>query len=198
MKWYSELDSGYVVNDIYNKGYAFEDLSQKPILPFEYEDLFYSQIEDVYRVVIGGEVFNMTDDQKSAVLSATIVWMDTRYNTDDNQQLDSFKQTKKESLLAGFNEYVKNMAPDTSNHEMISWTKQENQARAWEKDHGAETPIIDNLLISRDNNESKQDLVTKIIGKADMYEIAYAGVLGRYQKDIKRIDEATTHDEVIA
>lgn len=93
---------------------------------------------------------------------------------------------------------VKAMTGNTDPAEMASWTKQEQEARAWIADNTAITPIIDNLIIGRAMGESKADLVAKIIAKADAYAVAYSLVLGAYHAKQKAITVATTVAEVEA
>lgn len=104
-------------------------------------------------------------------------------------------------LLLVQNDYetsVKAMTGNTDPAEMASWTKQEQEARAWIADNAVITPIIDNLIIGRAMGESKADLAAKIITKADAYTVAYAQVLGAYHAKQKAIEVAKTVAEVEA
>lgn len=79
-----------------------------------------------------------------------------------------------------------------------SFTTQEKEARAWNADNTVSTPFVDALLASRNLGETKQELVDKIITKADAYTVVYADMLGKFQNLIKQVQAATTVDEVKA
>lgn len=110
----------------------------------------------------------------------------------DAKLLENSKETKRSTIRQDYENSVKAMTGNTDPAEMASWTKQEQEARAWIADNTAITPIIDNLIIGRAMGESKADLVAKIITKADAYAVAYAQVLGAYHAKQKAIEVATT------
>lgn len=112
--------------------------------------------------------------------------------------LNETKATKLSIIKTDYETSVKAMTGNTDPAEMASWTKQEQEARAWVADNAVITPIIDNLIIGRAMGESKADLVAKIITKADAYTVAYAQVLGAYHAKQKAIEVAKTVAEVEA
>lgn len=116
----------------------------------------------------------------------------------DAKLLENAKETKRSTIRQDYENSVKAMTGNTDPAEMASWTKQEQEARAWIADNTAIMPIIDNLIISRAMGESKSDLVAKIIVKADAYAVAYAQVLGAYHAKQKAIETATTVAKVEA
>src|SRR5699024_6835481 len=54
--------------------------------------------------------------------------------------------------------------------EVLSWTKQEQEARDWQADSSAPTPLVDALAAER--GMAKAELVSRIIAKADAYTLA--------------------------
>lgn len=108
------------------------------------------------------------------------------------------KDSKRSTIKTDYENAVKAMTGNTDPAEMASWTKQEQEARAWIADNAVITPIIDNLIIGRAMGDSKADLVVKIIIKADAYTVAYAQVLGAYHAKQKAIEVAKTVAEVEA
>lgn len=119
-------------------------------------------------------------------------------NALSNIRLELSKTLKLNDIKTDYESSVKNMIGDTDTSEMASWTKQESEARAWITDNMEITPIIDNLIIGRAMEETKAELVAKIIIKADAYAVAYAQVLGQYHAKQKAIEVATTVTEVEA
>lgn len=116
----------------------------------------------------------------------------------DAELLMNAKEAKSNTIRQAYENALRAMTGNTDPAEMASWTKQEQEARAWIVNNAVVTPIIDNLIIGRAMGESKADLVVKIIIKADAYTVAYAQVLGAYHAKQKAIEVATTVIEVEA
>lgn len=64
--------------------------------------------------------------------------------------------------------------------EVMSWDKQEREARAFVADPAAAVPLISNLAAVR--GISVSDLANRIIQKADAYTAAIGAALGKRQK----------------
>lgn len=64
--------------------------------------------------------------------------------------------------------------------EVISWTKQESEARAWLANQSSPTPLIDALCAVR--GVQKPELVSRIITKADAYTNAVGQMIGKRQR----------------
>lgn len=63
--------------------------------------------------------------------------------------------------------------------EIMSWTKQEGEARRWLLNNSTQTPLIDRIVEMRGVN--KVELINKIILKADQYAYAVGMAIGRRQ-----------------
>lgn len=198
LKWNANDTAGYIVNDIYPKGYVFEDPLLKPILAnTAYESLIYDELTNTYTLIINSVETDMTAAQKIEVLNACSGWVDTTYIYEE-LAFDIHVKNKKTALKAFFNTSVEQMVPNVTAHEMASWRKQEEEARAWVVDTTAPTPMIDILLVARDLGEAKVELVDKIILNADANLEIYSEYLGRFQKAIRLVDAATTKEELQA
>lgn len=66
-------------------------------------------------------------------------------------------------------------------NEMMTWGKQEQEARALMADPASLTPMIDGLVISRGLSETREQLAGKIILAADYKTGLIAECLGEYQ-----------------
>ena len=110
--------------------------------------------------------------------------------------LEEVKKSKYKEIKLAQTNALNAIVGELASSEPVSYTKQETEARAWNNDNNTATPFIDNLLISRNLGETKQELVDKIIAKADAYQVFYASILGKFQALVKQIDAATTVDEV--
>ena len=113
----------------------------------------------------------------------------------DEQIFTKNKSSKTNEVKNLFNKAVEAITTALP-HEMVSWRKQEDEARAYSADNTVATPFIDAQLITRDLGETKDDLVAKIIANADAYQVAYATILGKYQNLMKKIDDATTVEDL--
>lgn len=102
----------------------------------------------------------------------------TELNT---SRLDSLY--KEVCLFAANTEYedaVKELVGETPTSETLTWTKQEQEARAWLADNSTPTPFIDILSTSR--GVDKAYLVNKVVEKADIYANAIGALTGTRQK----------------
>ena len=63
--------------------------------------------------------------------------------------------------------------------EKLTWTKQEDEARAWTIDNTANTPLLDAIVSAR--GIDKATLVDKVIVKADLYAQAIGTLTGQRQ-----------------
>lgn len=80
--------------------------------------------------------------------------------------------------------------------EVLSWDKQEREARAYQADATAATPFLDALAAERQID--KAELVSRIMAKVADYE-AYVGTLtGKRQRLEDAVNAATTEAEVAA
>lgn len=86
-----------------------------------------------------------------------------------------------------FTNSVNSLTTSIPKDEIATWTKQENEARAWLIDNNTPTPLIDAICSSR--GVSKEYLVSKIIEKADAYTVAIGTLTGIRQKQEKLIIE---------
>jgi len=109
--------------------------------------------------------------------------------------LSDLKKRKIEIITLAFTNSVETLTTALP-HEMVSWRKQEDEARAYSADNTVATPFIDAQLVTRDLGETKDELIAKIIANADAYQVAYATLLGKFQNLTNRINTATTVDKL--
>jgi len=105
------------------------------------------------------------------------------------------KTSKTNEITNSFNNAVEAITTALP-HEMVSWRKQEDEARAYNADNTVATPFIDAQLVTRDLGETKDELIAKVIANADAYQVAYATLLGKFQNLTNKISIATTVDEL--
>ena len=81
--------------------------------------------------------------------------------------------------------------PDT---EVLTWDKQEQEARALVLDATATTPLIDSIASAR--GLDRVELANLIIDKADPFAVASGASIGKRQKLEDQINAATTVEQV--
>jgi hypothetical protein len=110
--------------------------------------------------------------------------------------LEQAKATKLAEVTTAYNNAVYAIAKDVDRFELASWTKQEDEARAYIADNTIATPLLNGLVETRGLGEAVLALANKVIENADNYQKAYSAVLGTYQGKKKAITSATTVEEV--
>ena len=86
---------------------------------------------------------------------------------------------------------------DVDSYEMDTWEKQLSEAKEYKLDNQTNTPFIDGILSKR-SLYSKNELVDKIISKADAYTIVLGKLIGEKQNKIDIIKGCNTIDELIS
>lgn len=113
--------------------------------------------------------------------------------------IDAVRKQKHKRLIGDMRERLIAITGEIAYGEIGSWERQEKEARAWLEDNTASTPFIDILLASREvAGETKADLITKIVTKAETYALWYAGFLGNIHKVQKALDAAISVDALKA
>ena len=78
--------------------------------------------------------------------------------------------------------------------EILSWDKQEREARAYRTDANASTPFIDALAGQR--QIAKPELVDRIVAKVESFETVVGALTGKRQRLEDQISSATTEAEL--
>ena len=86
---------------------------------------------------------------------------------------------------------IKATYPDT---EVMSWDKQEQEARALLANATATTPLIDSIASAR--GLGRVELANRIIANADQFAVASGTSIGKRQKLEDQINAATTVEQV--
>jgi hypothetical protein len=90
-------------------------------------------------------------------------------------------------------EVIRATYPDA---EVLSWAKQETEARALVADPNAETVLIDSIAEGR--SMDRMELATRIIAKADAFAAISGAAIGKRQLLEEAIAAATSIEDVIA
>ena len=79
---------------------------------------------------------------------------------------------------------------------MLTFDKQEQEARSWLDDNTVSTPLIDALALGR--GIDKAELVRRIIVKAEAFATATGYLTGQRQRYEDMLGAATTSEEIAA
>jgi antitoxin component HigA of HigAB toxin-antitoxin module len=93
---------------------------------------------------------------------------------------DDYRAHKLAEIKAACEEELSSLQTSYPASEVLSWDKQEREARTFVADPAAAVPLISNLAAVR--GISVSDLASRIIQKADAYTAAIGAALGKRQK----------------
>ena len=83
-------------------------------------------------------------------------------------------------LYRDFEDQMQALSEGSTTAEKDTWTKQEQEARAWLADNTVSTPLLDAMVNTR--GVTKEYLVGKIIEKSDAYSSEVGRLLGEKQR----------------
>ena len=109
---------------------------------------------------------------------------------------EELKSAKLSEINAAYNAATSSLVVAYPKSELLTFDKQEAEARAWQADNSAETPLVD--MLSAGRQIDKADLVRRIIAKADAFAIASGSLTGQRQRYEDMLDVAETADAVAA
>ena len=108
--------------------------------------------------------------------------------------IEELKASKLLEINSVYNVSTSNLVSTYPDMEVLTFDKQEAEARAWDADNSVETPLVDMLAAGRQMD--KAELVHRIIAKADTFALATGYLTGRCQRYEDLLDAATTVEEV--
>ncbi len=110
--------------------------------------------------------------------------------------LDELKAAKLAEINAAYDCAVSALVADYPSNELLTFDKQEAEARAWTADQSADTPLVDALALGR--GMDKAELVSRILAKADAFAVATGYLTGLRQKYEDRLGLAQSAEDVAA
>lgn len=108
--------------------------------------------------------------------------------------LEEVKAARLAEVNAAYDEAVSALVDTYPDAELLTFDKQEAEARAWLADISARTPLINALAEGR--GMDKAELVRRIIAKAEAFATTTGYLTGQRQRFEDLIDAATTAEEV--
>ncbi len=110
--------------------------------------------------------------------------------------VEELKITKLSEINVKYDAAASSLVATYPQTELLTFDKQESEARAWLADSSVQTPLIDALAAGR--GMDKAELVSRIITKADAFAVATGYLTGQRQKYEDELDAAATAEEVEA
>lgn len=110
--------------------------------------------------------------------------------------IDELRSAKLSEINSLYNTATSSLVSTYPSTELLTFDKQEQEARAWLADNSVSTPLIDALALGR--GIDKSELVRRIIAKADAFALATGYLTGQRQRYEDLLDAAATAEEVEA
>lgn len=109
---------------------------------------------------------------------------------------DDIKYAKLEEINTAYNVATSSIVVTYPDMEILTFDKQEKEARSWNSDNTVATPFLDGLALAR--GIDKAELVRRVIAKSDAFQTAVATLTGLRQRYEDQLSMATTAEEVAA
>ena len=110
--------------------------------------------------------------------------------------IDKGKASKISEINAAYNVSTSALVSTYPETEVLTFDKQEKEARSWDADNTVSTPFLDGLALAR--GIDKAELVRRVIAKSDAFQPAVATLTGQRQRYEDQLAMATTAEEVAA
>lgn len=110
--------------------------------------------------------------------------------------LDELKAAKLAEVNAAYDMAASSLVNTYPATELLTFDKQEQEARAYAADSSASTPFLAGLAKAR--GITLDDLVGRVIAKSDMFASAVATLTGQRQRYEDLLDATTTAEEIAA
>lgn len=108
--------------------------------------------------------------------------------------LEGAKQKRLSEINAAFERQISAIMTGCPRSEVLSWDKQESEARALVQDASAITPLLSALAAAR--GLDKSELAQRVIAKADLFAETAGGLLGKRQALEDRLSAMTDEAEI--
>lgn len=125
--------------------------------------------------------------------------LDGRLHFEDDAELISIellKVNKLSEINSAYNSATSSIVSTYPSTEILTFDKQEKEARSWDADNTVSTPFLDGLAIAR--GIDKAELVRRVIAKSDAFAAAVSTLTGQRQRYEDLLNAATTAEEVAA
>ena len=113
---------------------------------------------------------------------------------DDDEALAHVKKEQISQVLAASDAAMAALSSRYSEHEKLSWPKQEQEAKALQTDPEDPAPLLRGIAVTR--GITLEELRGRVLASVGAYEIATAIILGTQQRYEDEIAAATTVEEV--
>jgi len=148
-------------------------------------------------IEVSEEIFRQTIDEQDGIWS--LVDGEVVKLSFPALSISELKAAKRQEINSAFNQAMQQIVGDTPSNEVSSWGKQEAEARAYQANYAAITPLIDALASAR--SVPKDELISRIIAKADLFAHVSGTYIGRRQgleDDLDALTETATAEDVAA
>lgn len=110
--------------------------------------------------------------------------------------INQLKDSKLVEINMKYDEATESIVRTYPTTELLTFDKQEKEARSWDADNTVSTPFLDGLALTR--GIDKAELVRRVIAKSDAFQTAVATLTGLRQRYEDQLSMATTAEEIAA
>ena len=147
-----------------------------------------------------GTMENISINYEKDVKPYVELWKAEKQRLDDiiNRPLtlEELKTVKLAEINSLYDAATSSLVATYPQTELLTFDKQEKEAREWKVDNSVETPFLDGLALAR--GIDKAELVDIVIAKADAFETAVATLTGLRQRYEDQLTLAQTEEDVAA
>lgn len=175
-----------------NNGFLDARLEKEPaIIPYGWFSLPYQDVDGVYVWSDGKNIYG-TDVPPPSIYHA---WRDGKW-IQNEKMLDALKEEKLKDLNDSAQAFIDtnsgaNLVPD---FEFASWSIQASEAKAWQLDKNAPTPVLDGIATAR--GIPADTLKAAALRKTLAYEQLAAHVAGQRQALQSKIEAAKKQSDL--
>ena len=184
--------------DIYEQGYISIPSNSNTVTGTGTRWKTYAKAGDIINLDGNDFTIQSVDDFNKITITSNytgIELLNVQYSiTINNNLIERLKKKKEAEIFNAYQSAITNITSNYDQTEINSWYKQETQARSYIADSTATVPFLTNQALSRGITEL--ELANIIISKADAFEIEMANALGKRQKLMNDIVNATTKEEL--
>lgn len=197
LNWDGNQSNGIIFNDEYPNGAMFKGDGNRPDLTFSYHSFAYTEVFDHQNYVLTTDGIKrpMSVQETEEIKSVALNWIQ-QLGQEGNPNAVQLLEIKRNEVKNGVNEALEPIISKYSHAEIISWTKQEELARAYIADNTSSASFLETLALA--NGISTLDMALKIVDKADIYTQVAASVIAKRQSlsaQIDAIENDTTMNE---
>ncbi len=162
----------------------------------EQKNIEIISLKDMGETYLLNNTLYVPKGQLSKECEAIQKWINNGGIVQEQYGLEEAKEQKLLQINSAYEQATGELTKGVPNTEKQTWDKQENEARAYQKDNASPTPFLTNLASTR--GIPLNLLVSKVIQKANAYTGAVGTLTGKRQRLEDLLEQASSSEEINA